>query len=216
MKLTAIAERSGKWWAVEVPEIDGLFTQAKRLDKVPYMVRDAAALLTGEPEDSFEIIVTVKMDGVLEQAVEAAVRAAALAAETQVQASALTRRAAHTLAEEGMTVREIGRLLSLSPQRAQQLLKSDPIVLEGHRYVTSFWHHHVNSDDTEANFIAALGTIGEGLPEASWLECNSVLPSFKKGESETGEWFFYKVEPKIGERPSPPRSTGMAGGQRSK
>lgn len=127
MKLTAIAERSGKWWAVEVPEIDGLFTQAKRLDKVPYMVRDAAALLTGEPEDSFEIVVTVKMDGVLERAVEAAVRAAALAAESQVQASALTRHAAHTLTEEGMAVREVGTLLGLSPQRAQQLIKSDPL-----------------------------------------------------------------------------------------
>jgi predicted RNase H-like HicB family nuclease len=216
MKLTAIAERSGKWWAVEVPEIDGLFTQAKRLDKVPYMVRDAAALLTGEPEDSFEIVVTVKMDGVLEQAVEAAVRAAALAAESQVQASALTRRAAHTLAEEGMTVREIGKLLSLSPQRAQQLLKSDPIVLEGHRYATSLWHHHINSDETKANFIAALGTTGEGLPGPSWLECSSVLSSFKKGENETGDWFVYKVEPSVEERSSPPQSTGMAGGQRPK
>jgi len=170
MKLTAIAERSGKWWAVEVPEIDGLFTQAKRLDKVPYMVRDAAALLTGEPEDSFEVVVTVKMDGILEQAVEAAVRAAALAAETQMQASALTRRAAHTLAEEGMTVREVGALLGLSPQRAQQLIKSNLIDFEAHGHAMGSWHHLVNREELQAAFTAALGTIGGHVHEPAPVE----------------------------------------------
>ena len=32
MKVTAEATRSGGWWAVEVPEVDGAFTQACRLD----------------------------------------------------------------------------------------------------------------------------------------------------------------------------------------
>jgi hypothetical protein len=47
MKVTAYATRSGEWWAVRVPEIDGLFTQARRLDQVPEMVADAAMLLDG-------------------------------------------------------------------------------------------------------------------------------------------------------------------------
>lgn len=54
-KLTANAERDGRWWAVTVPEVDGLFTQTRRLDQVEAMVKDAAALLTGEPEDAFEV-----------------------------------------------------------------------------------------------------------------------------------------------------------------
>ena len=45
MEVTAKAERSGSWWAVEVPEIPGLFTQARRLDLVPAMVVEAASLL---------------------------------------------------------------------------------------------------------------------------------------------------------------------------
>jgi predicted RNase H-like HicB family nuclease len=49
MKVTAKATRSGKWWAVEVPEIPGLFTQAKRLDQVVDMVADAAEML-GYPQ----------------------------------------------------------------------------------------------------------------------------------------------------------------------
>ncbi|MBE4718049.1 hypothetical protein [Pseudarthrobacter sp. AB1] len=215
MKLTAIAERSGKWRAVEVPEIDGLFTQAKRLDKVPYMVRDAAALLTGEPEDSFEIVVTVKMDGVLERAVEAAVRAAALAAESQVQASALTRHAAHTLTEEGMTVREVGTLLGLSPQRAQQLIKSDPAVFEGHRNASGSWHHLLHREELQGAYIVALGTIGEDFPEAPRLDFRSWHPTRIQRGNKTAEWTFGKFEPKEQESSAPPQSTGVTEGHRS-
>ena len=49
MKVTAKATRSGNWWAVEVPEIPGLFTQARRLEQVAAMVADAAAML-GHPQ----------------------------------------------------------------------------------------------------------------------------------------------------------------------
>lgn len=45
--LTARCARSEGWWAVEVPEVPGLFTQARRLDQVPEAVVDAASLLTG-------------------------------------------------------------------------------------------------------------------------------------------------------------------------
>lgn len=45
MNVTAQARRRDGWWAVEVPEIPGLFTQAKRLDQIPNMVRDAAVML---------------------------------------------------------------------------------------------------------------------------------------------------------------------------
>ena len=55
MKLTAKVERSGKWWAIEVPELPGLFTQARRLDQVAAMVREAAAAHTDQPQDSFEV-----------------------------------------------------------------------------------------------------------------------------------------------------------------
>ena len=55
MKVTAQATRSGKWWAVEVPEIPGLFTQARRLDQVVEAVADAASML-GHPQVEVEIV----------------------------------------------------------------------------------------------------------------------------------------------------------------
>jgi predicted RNase H-like HicB family nuclease len=57
MRVTAKTQRSGGWWAVEVPEIPGVFTQAKRLDQVEAMVRDAVAVMLDiDPET---VVVTV-------------------------------------------------------------------------------------------------------------------------------------------------------------
>lgn len=42
---------SGDWFAVEVPEIGGLFTQVRRLDEVEGMVRDAAKMFGVGLED---------------------------------------------------------------------------------------------------------------------------------------------------------------------
>ena len=98
-KLTARAERGAGWWVVEVPEIDRLLTQAKSLSQVPAMVKDAAALITGEPEESFEE-----------------------AARAQHSAAEESRLAARELAASGLTVRDVGAVLGVSHQRAHQLV----------------------------------------------------------------------------------------------
>ena len=41
---TARATREENWWTITVDEVPGLFTQAKRLDQIPSMVRDALTL----------------------------------------------------------------------------------------------------------------------------------------------------------------------------
>lgn len=57
MEVTAKAQRVGDWWAVEVPEVEGLFTQAKRLEQIPDMVADATALLENVPAESVKVTV---------------------------------------------------------------------------------------------------------------------------------------------------------------
>ncbi|GAB2707524.1 type II toxin-antitoxin system HicB family antitoxin [Arthrobacter bambusae] len=56
-ELHALVERGEGWWVVEVPEIDGLFTQARTLEEVPAMVLDAATLLSGRPAHDFKVTV---------------------------------------------------------------------------------------------------------------------------------------------------------------
>ena len=52
---TARCTASDGWWAVEVPEVQGLFTQVRRLEEVPVAVLDAAVLLTGTPVADVDI-----------------------------------------------------------------------------------------------------------------------------------------------------------------
>ena len=48
-QLTATDIRSEGWWAVSVPEVDGLFTQTRSLDEIPAVVRDALTLFPELP-----------------------------------------------------------------------------------------------------------------------------------------------------------------------
>ncbi|MFE4195323.1 hypothetical protein ACFRJ9_05630 [Paenarthrobacter sp. NPDC056912] len=123
MELNARAERSGSWWAVEVPEIEGLYTQVKRLDQVEAMVRDAASALTGQPGTSFSIKVVPVVDTSTQEALKQARDMANAAAEAQRQATALNRDAAHAMRASGMSVRDIGTVMHVSFQRASQILK---------------------------------------------------------------------------------------------
>jgi DNA-directed RNA polymerase specialized sigma subunit len=123
MRVTATATRIGDWWAVEVPEVaGGLHTQARRLDQVASAVADAVALVIDISPDTIEVDVIPKLpqqDAELVDAARAASQEAARAAE---RASRLSRQAVEQLRSEGMTVRDVGGLLGVSPQRVSQLV----------------------------------------------------------------------------------------------
>ena len=122
MDLTAHATRSGAWWAVEVPAIAGLHTQAKRLDQVPAMVADAAAALTGDPASSFSVEVVPHLPHVDARAVAKEVSVARGAYEAAAQALTATNQIAVTVLKEvALSVRDIGWILSLSPQRVSAI-----------------------------------------------------------------------------------------------
>lgn len=122
MKVTANATRADGWWVVVVPDIKGLVTQTRRLDQIPDMVRDAAELLDGIPPASLEV--EVVPDVPHREAAEHARELADRARATQEEASRAMRQAARSLADDGLTVRDIGGMLDVSFQRAQKLLST--------------------------------------------------------------------------------------------
>jgi predicted RNase H-like HicB family nuclease len=121
MRVTAKAQRSDGWWAVEVPEVPGVFTQARRLDQIPDMVRDAVALVSGEEAEEIEIVVDPHTD--LDVVVAEALAARAAATQAQEAAMDAYRDAAKRLSDAGLTVRDSGQLLGVSPQRVSQILE---------------------------------------------------------------------------------------------
>jgi predicted RNase H-like HicB family nuclease len=118
---TVVAERSGNWWAVSVPDIPGVFTQARRLDQVEEMARDAIALMLDVPADSFKIGLDVTPPKNLRERIEEAKRMRAMLERNQQAAAASLADAVDASLECGLTVRDAGRLLGVSPQRVSQV-----------------------------------------------------------------------------------------------
>jgi predicted RNase H-like HicB family nuclease len=119
-----VAERSGRWWAARVPALPGVHTQARRLDQVATMAREAIALMLDTSVESITVNVTPALSEPTRDAITRTV-AARQAREAAAEAErAALRAAARALADEGLTLRDAGRILGLSYQRVDQLLAS--------------------------------------------------------------------------------------------
>jgi hypothetical protein len=124
-RVTAV--RNGRWWAITVRELASVHTQARRLDMVESMAREAIALALRAPDDSFDIAVQTDLAslGVLQAPIEDALRARKAAEHAQDQAYAAVRRAVREIRSAGYTARDAGMLLGLSNQRISQIEHED-------------------------------------------------------------------------------------------
>jgi len=122
VNVTAVAERSGGWWAARVPELPGVFTQARRLDQVPAMVADAAGAFLDIPAEKVDVQVQPKLDLDVTRRLEEARRERLCADELALAAADKLRQVARALANDGLSERDIGSILGVSHQRAHQLL----------------------------------------------------------------------------------------------
>lgn len=117
----AVARRVRGWWAVEVPGLPGIFTQARNLDQVEHMARDAIATFLDVPVSSVAVEVRCIPPAEARTEVEQALALRDEAERAQAAASASLRRAVAALADAGLTNRDAGRLLEVSHQRIAQL-----------------------------------------------------------------------------------------------
>lgn len=121
MKVTARATRSDGWWAIDVPEVDGAYTQARRLDQVAPAAAKAVALLEDVDVDTIDVTVEPTLDSEGAVIAARARETSAQAAQLQLEASAITRDAVRALQKDGLTVRDVATILGISPQRVSQL-----------------------------------------------------------------------------------------------
>lgn len=124
-KYTAHVRRDGRWWMVEVPQIDGL-TQARRLGEAGLMARELVAITLDIPVDEVEVEVVVSTIGDVDvrAALERIEEKRAEAARIERQATDGTRALASALRGEGVALRDIGTVLGVSHQRIDQILKA--------------------------------------------------------------------------------------------
>ncbi len=117
--------RDEGWWIMHarIPRTI-IYSQAKRVDDVEPMIRDAiAGVLDVEPQ-SFAIELTFDLDSDVLDQVARAREVSLEAAEVQERASRESRAAVQALRNEGLTLKEAGYFLGVSPQRVAQLLNA--------------------------------------------------------------------------------------------
>lgn len=130
-RYTAIARRSGSWWAVEVPELRGVFTQARNLDQAQAMARDAIALFLDVPADTITVDLRAVAPPDVQSEVEHALRAREDSDRAQAAAAIAMKRAVGAAAGAGITSRDTGRMLGVSHQRVVQVAKERTRVPAG-------------------------------------------------------------------------------------
>lgn len=126
--------RDGRWWMITVPELDGYrtprgtinagdTTQARRLADVATEARDFICTITDSAPSEVALHITISVDGI-----DVTARANQVAADRELAerhaaaAASQARELARELASHGVAVRDVGAVLGVSFQRAQQLI----------------------------------------------------------------------------------------------
>lgn len=115
------AIRSGRWWALEAPQVPRARSQARRLDQAEPMIREAIAMVLDVDPDSFDVEIHPILDPALDHMVTAAAHARDTAATARAHATDALRQLVETASREGYTVRDIAEIAGVSHQYAAKL-----------------------------------------------------------------------------------------------
>lgn len=116
--------RGERWWVLSVPQISAAHSQARHLREVEQVARDLIAILLDASADSFEVDVHIELPAAVAEHLQRAERLRREAALAQNEAAAEFRAAARELVDQGLPLRDVGRALGVSYQRAHQLVST--------------------------------------------------------------------------------------------
>lgn len=128
--------RDDRWWMITVPELDGYVgadgainlsdtTQARRISEVRSQAVDFICTVTDSAPSEVAVNISIEVDGLAVTAAAQKLANEREAAERQMAAyQADARELARALADHGIAVRDVGEVLGVSFQRAQQLIST--------------------------------------------------------------------------------------------
>lgn len=123
MEIKAECERKAGGWRVRVPQLDNLLISSKRLDLATEQIKDIAEESHGVTRCDVVVMVETSLPGIMCD-LEAAHEKMREANKLQEEASKEIRSVVSRLRAEGLSMRDIGILLKVSPQRVAQLVES--------------------------------------------------------------------------------------------
>jgi hypothetical protein len=120
----ATVSRDGRFWLIRFDGLDGA-TQARNLREVDVMATEFVAIMTDQEPD--DVTVTCRIELPKDVRAHLAAVEASRRAETEARQAAASesRQAARALRALGLSVREVGAVLGMSHQRAQQLVGTE-------------------------------------------------------------------------------------------
>lgn len=119
----ATAERSGKFWHIEVPVIDAV-TQGRWASEVEPMAREVIALQLDVSIEDVDVAIEWKLPGDASEHLNRSVELREEAVAANAASAHEARLAARSLHEAGLGSTEIGAVLGVSRQRAHQLVSA--------------------------------------------------------------------------------------------
>ena len=123
MEIKAECERkAGQWW-VKVPALDDLMISSKRLDLAAEQIKDLISEREGVERCDVILKVETTIPGIMCD-LDAAQEKMRTALRMQDEASKEIRDVVARLRSEGLSMRDLGVLLRISPQRVAQLAES--------------------------------------------------------------------------------------------
>lgn len=128
--------RDDRWWMITVPELAGYVsadgainlsdtTQARRISEVSSQARDFICTVTDKAPSEVGMNITLTVDGI-----DVTTRTSKIASDRELAerhaaaAQADAKQLARDLAARGIAVRDVGEVLGVSFQRAQQLISA--------------------------------------------------------------------------------------------
>jgi predicted XRE-type DNA-binding protein len=117
------AKRWERGWELHIPDVG--VTQSHGLWDAEAMARDYIEMRTEADPASFEVCVVPQIGGGLDEAAVKAREAVHQAEEAQRAAATQSRSVARRLSQQGLSGRDISKVLGVSPQRVSQLLRNE-------------------------------------------------------------------------------------------
>ena len=123
MEIKAECERKAGAWRVRVPALDNLLISTKRLDLATEQIKDLVHEYQGVDRCDVVVKVEASMPGIMCDLETAQIKMRE-SQRLQEEASREIRDVVARLREEGLSMRDIGVLLQISPQRVAQLTEA--------------------------------------------------------------------------------------------
>lgn len=112
------------WWLATVPSVPGCHTQGRTIEQAERRIREALALFTpAAAASTAKLEAVVRLPNAAKRALNSALTKRTAAEAVALESQAATRRAPLALSQAGLSLRDIGRLLGVTRQRAHQLLE---------------------------------------------------------------------------------------------